>query len=663
MNSFKSSPALFGNGTPCTAPITKMMGIPLLIACCFLLLPTAYGQSDGAAILQDLYSQYQNKQTTAKDFLNHTSRAIDEQFAAGHLFEREELIRMLEPYREIAWSADSLSPFRINYYICLSNNANYANREGESVYYLEKAEKEIEAHYGQPSLMVAGRKCNTYLDKNNYKKVIDTYQEVADYIGKFPTLIREKAVNLNIGLSYINVINPVVEAYAQLRDTAQLSATLKLAEAIHEELAKRVEPQNQNMMTVNFYQHYLYFHQYFTLLGKRKESEQALEKMTEVMQGPERAADAITGHLLPTLYTAKADFFLHYGLNDSAAHYIDKLKADPVHFGNHYYNMHRMEANLLANKGRYQQAYESAMLSAQHIDSIQGVLVNDIDEMLYAHTAAEENKALLVIAERKEHVRNWWIAAIVVLSVSGFLGFYLYNRRKHIKTQQQLTLLNEEANLQVAVLQEVKATIRTEEQQKLAQDLHDNLAATLAATVHHLAYIDEQPLLPPHRESLQLTRTLLDKAYQQTRGKSHLLYEEGVSQQEDRYIEHLYKLINTALPSSRYTSQIAIDKGTLVGTSIDLRINILRMTQEILTNIIKHAQAQKVNVTIYKESNSLYIHTENDGKVFSLDKAANSKTLGLNSLQNRLKGLNGSISIQPGGIGTETIIYIPVSGA
>ena len=632
----------------------------------FLLFATAHGQSSFADSVETSYKQYQQKQITTKEYLKHTGKLLDEQFAQGVLFKREDLVRILEPYKKIAWSADSLSAYRINYYINLSNNANYANREGESVYFLEKAEKEVNNHYQQRSLMVAGRKCNTYLDKLNYQKVIDTYKEYADYLNEFPTLIRNKAINLNISTSYINVINPAIAAYAKMRDTAQVEATLKLAENIYKELAEAINPQNSNKhkilnfhQFVNFHQNYLYFHKYFTLLDKRKESYQALEKMSAVLHESKYANPGIIGPLFPVLYTAKTDFFLHYGLNDSAAYYIDKLKDNAVDFGSHYYTIYRLEANLWANKGQYKEAYEAAMLAAHHIDSIQGVLVNDIDKMLYAHTASEENRALLVEAEKKEKERSVWILAISILSLLGFFYIYILNRKKNKRTQRLISTLNREANLQIAVLQEIKTSIRTEEQQRLAQDLHDNLAGTLAAIKNNITYLDNGLLSQPQQENIQFISSLLDKAYQQTRTKSHRLYEEGIIQQEETYIEHLRRLVQTALPSSRYETHIEIDKNTLMGTSIDLRIDILRIIQEILTNIIKHAYAQKVNMSIYKESDLLYIHIENDGRTFELHKVSTTKTFGLNSIRKRLDNMQGTMRIASKGIGTEITICIP----
>ncbi|NGM89819.1 hypothetical protein G5B35_21190, partial [Parapusillimonas sp. SGNA-6] len=340
---------------------------PLLLAILYsLLFATAKGQSPLTDSLEAYYRQYEKKEITAKGYLRQAGRLLDKQFAQGVLFEREDLIRILEPYKKIAWSADSLNAFRINYYINLSNNANYANREGESVYFLEKAEKEVNTHYGQRSLMVAGRKCNTYWDKHAYQKVIDTYEECVDYLNEFPTLISNKDINMNIAASYINVINPAIASYAHLRDTAKVESTLKLAENIHQALIAVIKPQHQNTLTINFYQNHLYFHKYFTLLHKRQESYDTLEKMSAALFNSEHASDAIIGNLLPILYTAKADFFLHYEINDSAAYYIDKLKGDAVDFGQHYYTINRLEANLWANKGQYRKAYEIAMSAAHH---------------------------------------------------------------------------------------------------------------------------------------------------------------------------------------------------------------------------------------------------------------------------------------------------------
>src|SRR3546814_2657714 len=108
----------------------------------------------------------------------HDIKAVNEwvirRFASVVDFHRDTLIQRLSMFRELAWSYDSLIASRINYYIFLSNNANYGNREGESIYFLEKADQEIFSAHGEKPLSVAGRKCNMYVDKSNYANVIAT---------------------------------------------------------------------------------------------------------------------------------------------------------------------------------------------------------------------------------------------------------------------------------------------------------------------------------------------------------------------------------------------------------------------------------------------------------------------------------------------------------
>src|SRR3546814_15337679 len=88
-----------------------------------------------------------------------------------------------------------------------------------------------------------------YVDKSHYANVIATYEGERDYIEQFPELLRSKAINLNIAASFINVLNPTVQAYAKLGDTKQLNKTLALAEAIYSELTKQMKPTSYTTFT------------------------------------------------------------------------------------------------------------------------------------------------------------------------------------------------------------------------------------------------------------------------------------------------------------------------------------------------------------------------------------------------------------------------------
>lgn len=75
---------------------------------------------------------------------------------------------------------------------------------------------------------------------------------------------------------------------------------------------------------------------------------------------------------------------------------------------------------------------------------------------------------------------------------------------------------------------------------------------------------------------------------------------------------------------------------------VDL-VNVYRIIQEAIQNIIKHALAKKVLVTIKKSNKSVRIEIKDDGVGFDISKLEISK--GIDSIKSRAKRLNGFIEI------------------
>src|SRR5690606_17335775 len=80
----------------------------------------------------------------------------------------------------------------------------------------------------------------------------------------------------------------------------------------------------------------------------------------------------------------------------------------------------------------------------------------------------------------------------------------------------------------------------------------------------------------------------------------------------------------------------------------DLKINIYRIMQELMTNILKHSASEKVDVVIKSEENSIHISVKDNGKGFSINET--SEGVGLLNITNRVDTFNGKIEIisEPG---------------
>lgn len=115
--------------------------------------------------------------------------------------------------------------------------------------------------------------------------------------------------------------------------------------------------------------------------------------------------------------------------------------------------------------------------------------------------------------------------------------------------------------------------------------------------------------------------------------------------------------LDTALPNNRYTKVIEIDEHALDGVVLEIRIELLRIVQEAITNIIKHAKARHVSVLLYREDNELYMTISDDGKGIS-PHYTSSGGLGIRSMEERIRRLGGVLTINSKSHGTEVIVQL-----
>jgi signal transduction histidine kinase len=81
---------------------------------------------------------------------------------------------------------------------------------------------------------------------------------------------------------------------------------------------------------------------------------------------------------------------------------------------------------------------------------------------------------------------------------------------------------------------------------------------------------------------------------------------------------------------------------------------IFRIAQEALQNVLKHAKAQRVVVTLGAEEDTLLLEVEDDGIGFDPDApGTRSRQLGLTSMEERARRLGGTLEISSVlGVGT-----------
>jgi signal transduction histidine kinase len=90
---------------------------------------------------------------------------------------------------------------------------------------------------------------------------------------------------------------------------------------------------------------------------------------------------------------------------------------------------------------------------------------------------------------------------------------------------------------------------------------------------------------------------------------------------------------------------------------------VYRVAQEALRNVLKHSRAQRADVMLAVESDSLILEIADDGQGFEIEESWETLGLGLQSMRERVQMLSGTMSVRSTpGSGTAVRVELPLNG-
>jgi signal transduction histidine kinase len=97
-------------------------------------------------------------------------------------------------------------------------------------------------------------------------------------------------------------------------------------------------------------------------------------------------------------------------------------------------------------------------------------------------------------------------------------------------------------------------------------------------------------------------------------------------------------------------------KSDVVGVlPLDVGRTLFRLLQEALHNGSKHSGAKRMEVELYEKSDEIHLIVRDSGRGFDVEKALQGKGLGLTSMRERVRLVNGAITIDSKPMGGTTI--------
>ena len=283
-----------------------------------------------------------------------------------------------------------------------------------------------------------------------------------------------------------------------------------------------------------------------------------------------------------------------------------------------------------ASSGNYEDAYNTLVLFKKNEDSLNGIVSDkNLKELRVQYESAEQK---LKIAEqdaaltKKQQEQNILIISVIGLILLTALGFLYYKQRQKTQQQKISNLENEKENVALRSLMAGEE----KERSRIAKELHDGIGGILAAAKMHASKDVENTKIVE----------LLNSASEESRRISHnLLPENLVKKGLDVALHDFVESINeSGLLKAEYQSVNL--KSNL---SKSLQLSIYRIIQELLNNIIKHADATEAMVQIQESNSQLLITVEDNGKGFQTNDKANG--IGLTNIESRLSLLKGQLKI------------------
>jgi two-component system, NarL family, sensor kinase len=272
-------------------------------------------------------------------------------------------------------------------------------------------------------------------------------------------------------------------------------------------------------------------------------------------------------------------------------------------------------------------------------------------------TEQKKNEQIKLLVAKK---RNVYLAVILIVLAIALTVLFIYYRQKAASEKfKHSSLLND-----ILKQQEIKSITNIMEGQdmerkRIAEDLHDRLGSMLATIKLHFNSLENkiEKLETQSHSQYEKASRLLDDVCQEVRKIAYNM-ESGVLTNFG-LLSALEELVGAIENTSRIRIQLHTHNFT-ERLPFEMEIQIYRVVQELLSNVIKHAEANEIIIEINRFAGTLTIILSDDGKGYSQETIQ--KGLGLKNVRSRVEKLKGKITVDSDSkTGTTNIIEIPLT--
>lgn len=339
-----------------------------------------------------------------------------------------------------------------------------------------------------------------------------------------------------------------------------------------------------------------------------------------------------------------------------AAFFIKKALATAKKIGNNKqtYEAYESLSDFYARNNIYDSAYRYALLFKNFRDSIRQIDNENHIAQLTTQYETEKKEQKILEQQLEIDKRNYLLIGSAIVLLLGTLlvwsGYKRYKLKQETQLQQEVIHQQELAT---------KAVLHAEENERrrIAADLHDGIGQMMSAAKMNLnvAMNDLNNIQPSQRSALEKSINLIDDSCKEIRTVSHnlmpnALLKSGLGNAIKNFIN---KIDSNVIKINLYTDGL----DTIINT--DVEMILYRVIQECVNNVIKHANASRLDISIIRDVDGISITLEDNGIGFNTNQLQDKTGIGIKNIQSRIAYLKGTIEWDSApGKGTVISIHI-----
>lgn len=258
------------------------------------------------------------------------------------------------------------------------------------------------------------------------------------------------------------------------------------------------------------------------------------------------------------------------------------------------------------------------------------------------HNSTAQNIIIIVIVSS-------FLILLLILFITWIIYLYEQKQNDYLKNIENIKAVHSTTLLQ--------SQVEMQEQtfKNISREMHDNIGQKLTLAklqLNTLHYNSLEQVAKDVNDVVYIIGKAITDLSDISRSLSHeIILQKGLIKGLEFEVSQIEK-------SGEYKINLDVT-GNAIFLESDKELVLFRLTQEALHNIIKHAEATSIQVSLHYASDLVQLEIKDDGRGFEMDKNYTSGT-GMRNMQQRVQLLNGSCVVDSNlNQGTHVTFSIP----